>query len=434
MSHKDRPCMYNENHVLQVIDQNGIAEEKNINLTIMNCNDSLQIKIRDPTEYNFNYTEVIDLGLYEMMRTKQNLDINFNEFKSTLLDLLQQVQRKEMFLKCETTEQLCTLVYYYKSKIKSTVYLTLDLHVTNQKEIFDELINNLQHIQDINNKLKKQLSNVKKNVLERDQQIHHLTILQNQLERQFHNQLKQFEDLYGVKFRETEDVVLSKIRLTKHRVDNLVNTIDILKKKFIFEKESSTRLMKTLESFQKENAENFALINQLKKENNALHAVQINQEKSNADLRHILNDRDSKIKDLQKKNEELRSDNEKAAIIVTQKKTTIDELSKDLIQANQMLVNFNNHYDTKVKQVEELQTDLRSKDEMLNTQKSNYDKLLAEYERYKVTYNNDGYDKLQHELRMANTKIEELEKTLRKANKINTLLTEKVSHLSLKHN
>lgn len=42
---------------------------------------------------------------------------------------------------------------------------------------------------------------------------------------------------------------------------------------------------------------------------------------------------------------------ETMTISINQKKATIDELSKDLVQANQMLVNFNNHYDNKAKQV-----------------------------------------------------------------------------------
>lgn len=52
--------------------------------------------MRDPSEYTFNYNETIDLGDYEILRAKQNLDINFNEFKSNLLEMLQQVQKKEM--------------------------------------------------------------------------------------------------------------------------------------------------------------------------------------------------------------------------------------------------------------------------------------------------------------------------------------------------
>ncbi|KAG5886180.1 hypothetical protein JTB14_036049 [Gonioctena quinquepunctata] len=96
MSDTNRSCIYNKNHLLQITNSNGIAEEKNINITIVNCNETLQIKIRDPTEYNFNYTETIDLGDYEIIRAKQNLDINFSEFKSTVLDLLQQVQKREM--------------------------------------------------------------------------------------------------------------------------------------------------------------------------------------------------------------------------------------------------------------------------------------------------------------------------------------------------
>lgn len=51
------------------------------------------------------------------------------------------------FLKCIKLDQVCTLVFYGRSKIKSIVYLTLDLQETNQKEVLHELINNLQKMQ-----------------------------------------------------------------------------------------------------------------------------------------------------------------------------------------------------------------------------------------------------------------------------------------------
>lgn len=50
------------------------------------------------------------------------------------------------FLKCEVHDKKCTLVFYFKSKIKSIIYLTLDLMITNQREIYNEMINNLQRV------------------------------------------------------------------------------------------------------------------------------------------------------------------------------------------------------------------------------------------------------------------------------------------------
>ncbi|CAH2016456.1 unnamed protein product [Acanthoscelides obtectus] len=105
------------------------------------------------------------------MKTSQSLDINFDEFKYNILDMLQQYDRKEMFLKCLVSADICTLVFYGKSKIKSIVYLTVDLHMTNQKEIYEELIVALNNLQESNDRLKKQVTNLKKSTSEKDRQI-----------------------------------------------------------------------------------------------------------------------------------------------------------------------------------------------------------------------------------------------------------------------
>lgn len=55
-----------------------------------------EIKIRDPAEYSFNFSTNIDLTDFEVIRNAQSLDINFNEFRSNLLEMLQQFQKEEM--------------------------------------------------------------------------------------------------------------------------------------------------------------------------------------------------------------------------------------------------------------------------------------------------------------------------------------------------
>lgn len=42
---------------------------------------------------------------------------------------------------------------------------------------------------------------------------------------------------------------------------------------------------------------------------------------------------------------------QQATLIISQKSKVNDEIAKDLVQANQMLVNFNNHYDRMVQEV-----------------------------------------------------------------------------------
>nr|CAI5817115.1 unnamed protein product [Callosobruchus analis] len=67
--------------------------------------------------------------------------------------------------------EICTLVFYGKSKIKSIIFLTVDLHMTNQKEIFEELTAALNNLQEANDLLKKQVSHLQKGIGKKDSQI-----------------------------------------------------------------------------------------------------------------------------------------------------------------------------------------------------------------------------------------------------------------------
>ncbi|XP_018565404.1 protein CHUP1, chloroplastic-like isoform X2 [Anoplophora glabripennis] len=423
MSNKDGICLYDKNHTIQVCDKNREVEERNLNITINNISDILQIKIRDPQDYCFNYTENIDLGDFEIIRLNQNLDINFNEFKYNLVEMLQQFQKKEMFLRCEISNQKCTLVFYCKSKIKSVIYLTIDLNLTNQKEIFSELLSNMQYIQETNEKLKKQLSTLRKSISEKDQEINNLIILKNDLEKRFQNNLKQLSELFNTKIEEVQMLLISKIVSMKNRVVKSLKDVELLKREVNQKSESSKNLIKSLESLQLDANSNMALIHTLKKENSTLHATKFNQDRYISDLQKNLQEKDTAIVELRKKNNELQGDMEKVTLLLTQKKATIDELSKDLVQANQLLVNFNNHCDNKARQVEELQ-------EAIVQQKTRTAELLKEFESYRASFNNEEKDKLKHELLLTSNKADELEKALRKANKINALLTEKVNNPS----
>lgn len=57
------------------------------------------IKVRDASDFVFNYTANVDQRNFEVMRNEQCLDIDFREFKTNLLDMLQQVQHQEMYKK-----------------------------------------------------------------------------------------------------------------------------------------------------------------------------------------------------------------------------------------------------------------------------------------------------------------------------------------------
>nr|CAH7746469.1 unnamed protein product [Callosobruchus chinensis] len=419
MANNKKVCVYNKRYVLPIHYRNNNIEERFLNVTVSNVNDTVEIKIRDPAEYSFNYTEEIDINKFEVMKSSQSLDINFDEFKYNLLDMLQQFDRKEMFLKCLVSAETCTLVFFGKSKIKSIVYLTVDMHMTNQKEIFEELIAALNNLQESNDRLKKQVGHLKKSTGKKDWQIQEMNSEITQLNNYFCTSFKQIEDTLNMHLRDITMKMQCKIDASEQKLKKLLSAVKLLEKETVLKGESSNRLMKLVESLRSENSDHADVIHRLKHENGQLKHTKCGLERNVDDLRHLLDQEKSAKIELQRKNDEFRSDLEKASVAIAQKKASIDELKNDLIQANQLLKNYNKHCDSLTKQVEEHQESLEEKEKVII-------ELMSEYEQYKLVYNEENHEKLNEELMAANRTIEELEQSLRKANKINTLLTEKV--------
>ncbi|CAH0548751.1 unnamed protein product [Brassicogethes aeneus] len=422
-------CVYRKDHLVPIYEKNRYLEDRKLNIAICDFQDRdvLQVKVRDQSDFSFNYFEDMDMGDFEVMRNSQNLDINFLEFKTDLIDMLNQHQKDEMHLKVELSQNKCTLVFYGKSKIKIIVYLTVDLKLTNQKEIFSEMNNNLKQLQEINERLKWQLSQSKSTIKDKEKQILETMQLKKNIEQEFLNHLSKVESFFNNKICEIRDNLLTKLTLNQKRLSKLFNDLQTVKSESILKSDSSQRLLKTMESLRIETIENATIINELKTENSALISAKNTYDK-------IINDLNSKIQDLDKvnsilqsKNEELRDDLEKVSVIIAQKKETNDELARDLVQANQMLVNFNNHYDKKVKQIEDLNNALMLKDQYIQEQRVKTNELLNEFEEYKTKFSNEEFINLKHENTLKNNKITELENTVRKLNKMNNILTQKVS-------
>nr|CAI5817114.1 unnamed protein product [Callosobruchus analis] len=74
------PLRFAKRYVLPIHYQNNNIDQRLLNVSISNVNDAVEIKIQDPAEYSFNYTEEIDINKFEIMK-----------------NLLQQFDRKEMF-------------------------------------------------------------------------------------------------------------------------------------------------------------------------------------------------------------------------------------------------------------------------------------------------------------------------------------------------
>lgn len=106
-----------------------------------------------------------------------------------------------------------------------------------------------------------------------------------------------------------------------------------------------------------------------------------------------------------------------ATLIIAQKSKTNDELARDLVQANQMIVNFNNHFDKLAAETESLRQQLKLKDDVIAEQKTTISKLREEHDGYKNTVRVEEILQLKEELLQARKEIENLEKQNREVSK-----------------
>lgn len=126
---------------------------------------SLQrIKARDVNDYRFNYCVDVDEAVFAKIKRDQCLDIDFFELKTQILDLLRLTETTKMQVKQQRTRQLfliklyfrslrfvadeekLTIMFYEKTKLKSLVFLSLDLHVTDQNDVIKEMMTNIQQL------------------------------------------------------------------------------------------------------------------------------------------------------------------------------------------------------------------------------------------------------------------------------------------------
>ncbi|KAL1501222.1 hypothetical protein ABEB36_006589 [Hypothenemus hampei] len=420
--------LYSGHHLIPIYKRTGFCEERKLSIDIFDFGDQLEIKLRDLSEYSFNYTEYINLNDFEVMRIKQSLDINYPEFKTNIVDLLHQFVQKEMFLKCQMNDVGCTLIFFTKTKIKSIVYLTLDLHVTDQKKIIAEMYKEMNNLQDVNEKLQKQLVKAHKVVENKESQILDLEITRNLILDQFFKNLQQIEKIFSTKLTQTQASVMNRISSHKTQISKLHRNLEILKQQHTLKRDSSDRLIRTMESLKLENMENAKSIEDLQKEIASLNILKVSLERNVEDLKRSLENVEISNKNLERNKSKLEKDLETLSIVVTQKESKISELSKDLVQANNMLVQFNSHFDTKVQQVEELQEALRLKEKLLNEQKCQTQELLKTFEEYKAKCNIEKFKSLEQQLFSSEKRIQDLEEEIRKLNKINAILTQKLSH------
>ncbi|XP_072383242.1 uncharacterized protein [Diabrotica undecimpunctata] len=345
--------------------------------------------------------------------------------------MLTQLQNKEMFLRCEMSgHQICTLVFFTKSKIKSIIYLTLDLHATSQEEIINELMSNLQCVKDLNERLQIQMNCMKRTVIDKENEVKELIYLKSEMERQFYNAIKDVEQKINTQSHEVQCFLLRKINILCQKFLKTLDAVNGLKTVSYLRSDSSAKLKRTMEQLRIDNNEKDVLIELLKQENHSLQNMKMNSEKNLNTLQQALIEKDNLIEELHTKNGELLADMEKASMVIAQKKVTIEELSKDVVQANQMLVNFNQKYDAKCQLLESLESQLKSKNHIIHEELSKNSELQREFDEYKAIFNQESYEQIKWNLATTQNKVDELEQNIRKVNRLNALLSNKVNQIT----
>ncbi|KAJ3651773.1 hypothetical protein Zmor_017788 [Zophobas morio] len=427
MAHRNPQCIYDHNHSLPIFDKNTFTENRNLNINITDFNEHIQIKVRDAADFVFNYTSHIDTRQFELMRSEQSLDIDFVEFRTNLIDMLHQVQTRELFLKCEIDVNRSKLIFFGKSKIKAIVFLIIDLQMTNQKDVFNEMNSNILDLQMINKNLVSQMARLKTRLEDKDTEIENFISINKQLEKRFREDLVNLSYVFSNKLQECSALLLHKIVLLTQRLLKLIQDVEVVKHESLLKSDSSARLLQSMENLRLESIETSRIVNELKRENCNLKAIQLGNEQMIDDLNSTIQRQEVEYIELKKKRDEFEKDAKQAAMIIAQKTTTNEDLEKDLLKAHQLLVSFNHSLATKTQEIEELKTTVASQDKVMQEHNHRFHELCRQFEEYKTEFSLERLNKVSQDLFAANRRVEEVEKVNRETAKLNELLTRKLA-------
>lgn len=413
---KTQKHFYDKVHCVPVTDiDTEFTEEKSLNITINNNYNELHIKLRDSETYLFNYNAVIDNDYFQTIRREQNLDIEYNELATHLLDMLATNLEKKLFLKCliSNNASKCQLIFYEKSKIKSLVLLSLELMATNQQELFDEMEFNMKSLQKVNDDLQFQIKNLKEKLVEREDELVQISKVSNELKKKFLNDIKKINDLFLNNLRDCESLIAKRLLVVTKQILKISNDIGLIKTDTEIKCDSSNKILQHLEKLKIEKMETTSNLEKIQIDCANYKKINNDLENELYDLNKYLKEKERIIVEMQEKMDEYRKDLENSAIVIARKTELFEEIRKDLEQANQVIRNYNKHYDMKAEEVEDLKETMKAKDDLIKEQIFQNNQLFKEYHEYQLQYNQEETDKLLVELSTAKNKIELLEKEKR---------------------
>ncbi|XP_044764057.1 chromosome partition protein Smc-like [Coccinella septempunctata] len=430
---RDNEPIHNKLHFIE-IDDGTCCGQKSLNIVVKKDDEGiLLIKLRDENNFLFNYTTVIHRNNFPIMKKEQSLDIDFDEFEKHLLEMLLLNLSKEMLMKCEvnSSRSKCRVIFYEKSKIKNLILLSIEMAITSQKDLFEEMETNMKTLQDTNRGLSKQIVDLSKKLTLKDNEITESRVYIGELERKFRQDMQSVNKVFFYCLRQCESLLTEKVSEVSGKIVKVISDIKIVKNENYSKSESSSRLLKRMEKMRLDNLDNLSLIDRLKMDCMNLEKVNKNLESEIFHMTKTNQENENKIKELENQIMEYIRDLENSAIAIAKKTEQYTELKEDMEQANQVIRNYNKHYDSKAQEVEELMEVIKSKDELIKEQIFQNNQLFKEFHEYKVKFNDEETERMMVELTQAQDKIKTLEKEKREMVKLNGLLTKKISSSTL---
>lgn len=388
------------------------------------------MKIRDSNEFSFNFTSVIDWKAFDYIKSEQCLEITYDEFKHQIVELFKQTQSKQMLVKLEMQDNGCKLIFYEKSRIKSLIFLYLMLESTNNKEIIEEITTNLTQIKDVNVTLRKQLEKCQNELETKEGRLKEVKAEVLCMETNFAKGLKKVEHFFMLEACGIEKKIAEQLQKMQLRHLKLICDIERVRNENKIKSNSSTRLLHNLQTLRLENEKKNEMIKNLNLELDKYNMQRGRYEHEVQNLKHRLATADETVVGLKNEVSGLKKEIQEAAIIIQQKNKTHDEIAKDLVQANTMLVNFNHQYDKASRDLEAVKDALKIKDELLQRKVHELKSVTIEFNKYREEYKEDEFKRTKHELFLAKQRVEELEKQNKEAVKCNQNFLSKSSDFS----
>lgn len=116
-----------------------------------------EIRVCDVNDYSFLYIKVIDARVFQEMKCQQSLNVDYHDFQEQLLELFDKIKSQEMLIGLEQRGGECKMVFYEKAKLKSLIFLTIDLDEMDRLEAINELAATVEDLKIRNKEKNEQL-------------------------------------------------------------------------------------------------------------------------------------------------------------------------------------------------------------------------------------------------------------------------------------